>query len=413
MRLFFSVALRHLSARRRQSIVSLAGIVIGVAFFLAISSMMQGSEKDFITRLVDNAPHITISDNYRTATRQPLDILYPDGIIEIRNVKPQTETRGIRGYRRALEYIETFPGARAAPVLKGQALLSYAGRDVSLVLNGMSPADIENLTTLGDDIVRGSLNDLAADRNGILVGEALLERLSLNFGNTIHLVTAEGERRSFKVVATFHTSQSEFNETQVFADLKPVQALMNRPDRINSIIIRLDDESKARNIAAQIENRIGYRSVSWQEAHEDLLNTLVIRNVIMYTVVGAVLLVAAFGIYNTISTIVLEKQRDIGILKSMGFRSGDIKTIFVIEGMLLGLAGIALGLPAGSLLMVGLGQLVFHPPGMDPLQLPMDWGVMQFVIAGAFALVAALLAAWLPARKGAQVMPVDILRGGQ
>ena len=148
--------------------------------------------------------------------------------------------------------------------------------------------------------------------------------------------------------------------------------------------------------------------VSWQEAHEDLLNTLVIRNVIMYTVVSAVLLVAAFGIYNTISTIVMEKHRDIGILKSIGFRAGDILTIFLIEGAFLGLAGVAVGLPVGSLLMLGLEQLVFHPPGMDPLQLPMDWGIMQFLI-----LCAALWAAWLPARKGAEVMPVDILRGGQ
>src|SRR5690606_11540454 len=121
----------------------------------------------------------------------------------------------------------------------------------------------------------------------------------------------------------------------------------------------------------------------------------------------------AFGIYNTISTVVLEKRRDIAILKSMGFRARDIKRIFLMQGFLLGLAGVAGGLPFGSLLIFGLGQITFYPPEMDPLQLPMDWSPVQFIIAGGFAMGAALLAAWLPARKGAQVLPVDILRGGQ
>lgn len=133
----------------------------------------------------------------------------------------------------------------------------------------------------------------------------------------------------------------------------------------------------------------------------------------MYAVVSAVLLVAAFGIYNTISTIVMEKRRDIAILKSIGFRANDIKRIFLIQGFFLGLAGVAAGLPFGSLLIAGLSKVTFYPPEMDPLNLPMDWSPLQFIIAGGFAMGAALIAAWLPANKGADVMPVDILRGGQ
>ncbi|WP_301103398.1 ABC transporter permease, partial [Propionivibrio sp.] len=96
MRLLIGIALKHLLARKRQSVVSLMGIVLGVAFFLAISSLMQGSERDFITRLVDNAPHITISDEYRNPSLQPAQQLYPEGAVEIRHVQPVTETRGIR-----------------------------------------------------------------------------------------------------------------------------------------------------------------------------------------------------------------------------------------------------------------------------------------------------------------------------
>lgn len=413
MQLLFGIASRHLMTRKRQSIVSLLGIVIGVGFFLAISSLMQGSQKDFIKRLIDNAPHITIADTYRDPSRQPLEHLYPQAAVEIRNVKPQTETRGIRGYQQALATIRAVPGARAAAVLTGQAILSFAGRDVNIVLNGMAPEEMRGLTTIEEHMTAGGIDDLIANRGGIIVGAELTRRLALKHGDNITLATATGQVRAFKIVGIFRTGNAHYDETQAFVDLKRVQALTDRPNRVNSIIVKLDDPQDAHKVAAYIESRIGYQSVSWQEATEDLLKTLFVRNVIMYAVVSAVLIVAAFGIYNIISTVVMEKHRDIAILKSMGFRADDIRRIFVMQGFLLGLAGIAMGLPLGCALMAGLAQIRLRPPGMDEINMPIDWSLPQFFIAGGFALAAALLASWLPARKAARVQPVDILRGGQ
>jgi lipoprotein-releasing system permease protein len=142
------------------------------------------------------------------------------------------------------------------------------------------------------------------------------------------------------------------------------------------------------------------------------MNTLAIRNIIMYSVVSAVLMVAGFGIYNVISTVVIEKYRDIAILKAMGFHASDIQRIFVMQGIILGALGSLLGLPLGSLLMTMLMQVQFKPPGStEPIYMPLDWSWPQFAIAAGFALTAALVAAFLPARKGARVQPVDILRG--
>jgi lipoprotein-releasing system permease protein len=142
------------------------------------------------------------------------------------------------------------------------------------------------------------------------------------------------------------------------------------------------------------------------------MTTLAIRNIIMYSVVSAVLVVAAFGIYNVISTVVLEKHRDIAILKSIGFYARDIQRVFVVEGLLLGVAGSALGLGLGVLLMLALQSIRFKYPGSsDPVPLPIDWSFAQFALAAAFAMVAALTAAFLPARKGARVNPAEILRG--
>src|SRR3990172_12357318 len=120
MRLLIFIAMKHLLARKRQSIVSLMGIVLGVAFFLAIASLMRGSENDFIKRLVDNTPHIAVSDEFREPRQQPLFQLYPQGAIELRSVKPVTETRGIRGYEQILAQIRALNGIFASPALTGQ-----------------------------------------------------------------------------------------------------------------------------------------------------------------------------------------------------------------------------------------------------------------------------------------------------
>lgn len=406
------VARRHLLARKRQTLVSLSGIVLGTGFFLAISAMMQGSETDFIHRLIDNSPHVTVQDEFRNPRKQPIAELYPAALVQMHRVKPETETRGIRNYKQALNYIRDIPGVKASPVLLGQGLVSFAGKDEALALNGMVPGDVEEVSTIGSYLTEGSLQDLAGNPDGILVGSELARILSLERGESITISATTGQRRAFKIVGIFHTGRAAFDQGQVFLALKRVQALLNRPNRANEIVIKLANPYSAQDVATKIEGRLGYKSVSWQEASEDIMSTLALRNVIMYSVVTAVLLVAAFGIYNVISTVVIEKQRDIAILKSMGFHARDIQAIFLTEGLFLGLLGCGLGLPLGAGIMWGLGQLNFKFPGTTQFnRMPIDWGWKQFAIAGAFALVAAVGAAWLPSRKAAKVKPVDILRG--
>lgn len=413
MRLLAAIAIRHLLARKRQSIVSLMGIILGVAFFLAISSMMRGSEKDFIRRLVDNSPHITVMDEFREPRAQPVFAVYPDAAVAIARVKPVTETRGIRGFQQALEILRaTTPGILAAPALEAQALVSNAGKDRSVTLNGMIPSEIRHVTTIDSNMVEGSIDDLIGNPDGIIIGQVLARRLSVNMGDNITVVSTTGQVRVFKLVGMFYIGRASYDERHAFVDLKRVQALIDRPNRANTIIIKIPDPYQARVVAADIESRIGYKAVSWQESSEDLIKTLMIRNIIMYTVVSAVLVVAAFGIYNVISTVVMEKQRDIAILKSMGFHARDIKRIFVIQGIVLGLIGCMIGLPTGSAMMRGMMRIEFKPPGSTGIiQMPIDWGWQQFAIASAFAIAASVLAALLPARKAAMVQPVDILRG--
>ncbi|KTD66135.1 ABC transporter permease [Legionella spiritensis] len=412
MKLLLHIALKHLLARKRQSIVSLSGIILGVAFFLTISSTMQGSEKDFIRRLINNLAHISISDEFRNPRRQPILKYYQTGALELRHVQPVTETRGIRGYKKILRYLDSFPDLIAAPVLKGQVLVNFAGKDYGITINGMIPEDISRVTTLADYMKYGSLDGLIADQNGIIIGDELARKLSRTLGDNLTVVATTGQIRVFKIAGIFHTGRSDIDNGQAYAELKRVQALLDRPNRANAIVIKLQDPYQAYPLATRIENQISYKSVSWQEASEDLLNTLMIRNIIMYSVVSAVLIVAAFGIYNVISTVVMEKHRDIAILKSMGFHAADIQRLFIMQGIILGVCGCLLGLPLGCLLMYGMMQFEFKIPGSSEIvHLPLDWGWPQFAVAAAFALLAALIATLLPARKAALVQPVDILRG--
>lgn len=262
-------------------------------------------------------------------------------------------------------------------------------------------------------MTEGSINDLIANPDGIVIGSELARKLSVSMNDNISVATTTGQVRTFKILGIFRTGRADYDETQAFASIKRVQALLNRPNRANTIIMKLADPYAAHTLAARIEGEIGYKAVSWQEASEDLMSTLTIRNIIMYTVVSAVLIVAAFGIYNVISTVVMEKHRDIAILKSVGFHAKEIQAVFVIQGLILGLAGCSLGLPFGSTLMWALMQIRFKPPGStEIIEMPIDWNLLQFALAAGFALTAAVAAAFLPARKAAQVEPVAILRGG-
>ena len=139
-------------------------MALGVAFFVAVSSLMRGSEADFIKRLIDSAPHITVSDEFRTPPEQPVVTAYAGGAVVLRSLKPKTETRGIRGYKQKLAFIANLPGVRVAPVLSGQAILTFAGKEQGITLNGILPEMMAGVSDIDDKIVAGSLDAVAQTR---------------------------------------------------------------------------------------------------------------------------------------------------------------------------------------------------------------------------------------------------------
>ena len=413
MRVILHIARAHLLSRKRQTLVSLLGIVLGVGFFLGVSSLMLGSERDFIHRLVDNLPHITLKDEFRHAPTQPTLQAYPSAAVTIRHVKPKEERRGIRNYKEKAARLAGLPQTRFAPLLTGTAVLSYAGREVGASITGVVPEQLRGVSIIESYMINGSLDSLTANPDGIIIGVALAEKFNLQPGNNISVTAPNGTVRLMKVVGIFKSGNKGYDEGQTYALLKKVQSLLNRPNSANRFIFKLENPYLASAVARMVEARSGgYLAESWQEASSDIMGTLAIRNMIMYSVVSAILIVAAFGIYNIISTIVMEKTRDIAILKSMGFHASDIKSIFLIQGLILGVLGSVAGSLLGLGIIYGVSRITIKTPfASEAMPMPVDWSWPQFAIAGAFAMLASVLAAYLPARKAGSVQPVAILRG--
>ena len=406
------IAAAQLTHRRRQTIVSTMGVALGVGFFIATSSVMSGSEKDLTQRLVDNAPHITIKDEFRTAAKQPVYLAYPDATVKLTNTKPREYLRGIKNYGAIVEELSQQPGVIAEAALTGQAIVRYASKDVGASIAGIDPEKERHLTTVERDMREGSLMRLKTASQGIVIGRGMSVRLGLGMEDLATVVSPTGLVRRMKVVGIFSTGNLLLDEGQVYMLVKDAQVLLDKPFIANRIRIKIADPDDAEAFASRIESRWGYRSESWQEVNRDFLGLFAIRNTITYSIVGAIMIVASFGIFNIISTTVMEKRRDIAILMSMGFRAFDIQTIFLVQGVFIGLIGMLLGWGIGLVLLQMLASVEFTIPGMSEKQgIVLDRGFFQFALGGFFSVVSAVGAAWYPARKAAQVRPVDIIRG--
>jgi lipoprotein-releasing system permease protein len=412
MLLLLDIAWTHIRSRTRQTVVALAGVATGVGFSIAMAALMQGSQEDFVQQMIDAMPHINVSDDFRAPEPQPVDLLAAGGAIALRGLKPKEELRGIKNAKARIAQLRRLPGVDVAPTLTGSVVLRYGGKDIGVSLAGIEPEAEARVSKLEQDMRSGSLTALHTIANGIIVGDGLADKLGADLGATLTVSTPSGQPRRMKIAGIFHNGVVSLDNGQAYTLLKTAQILLDQPNVINRIRLRIDDINQARPLARRIEGMLGYRSESWEEANESILEVFFIRNIIMFTVVGAILLVAGFGIFNIVSTITHEKIRDIAILKSLGFRQRDIQTIFVAEGLLFGAAGSLCGWFLGYALCRLLGAIPFEVSTFtDITHLPLLYSPLHYLIAALFALSSAGIAGYLPARRAARLNPVDIVRG--
>jgi lipoprotein-releasing system permease protein len=407
--LTIDIAWTHVRSRARQTMVAVAGVATGVGFSIMMASLMVGSQNDFMRQLIDALPHIAVSDEQRDPQRQPAEVTY--GAAQIYGLTPERRRRGIKNPMAIMATLAGWVPGAVAPSTKTQGILRYAGRDFAASVTGIDPHREGRVSALPTQMRKGTLASLFTASNAIILGDRLAEKMGARIGSNITVQTGEGARIGAQVVGLFHSGVRQVDESNAYVLIKTAQILAQQTGMINELRVRVRDPMQAREVAQRIEREAGYKSISWQEAHEDLLSSFVIRNVIMYTVVGAILLVASFGTYNIISTITHEKARDIAIMKSLGLNERMVRRIFVLEALIIGFAGALVGFALGYLLCIALGSVEFKSPFMDATRLPLVYEPSHYLIAGLVALASSFVAGYAPARKAARVHPVDIIRG--
>ena len=409
MRLILDIALTHVTSRVRQTLVGMMGVAMGVGFSVMMAALMEGSQRDFVAQLVDAMPHITVSDDRRNPPLQPAQRVYD--AVQISGLTTAAIRPGIKNPYAMMASLEGWLPGRVAPSVLAKAVIRNAGRDTTASVTGVDPGREGLVSKLPSQIRQGALDNLFKSSNAVILGDKLATRIGARVGNKVTLVSASGQRLSCVVVALFHSGIAQQDETQAYTLIKTAQILAGQTGLVNALRLRVGNVLAARDIAGRVEKETGYKSVSWQEANEDLLTALELRNFIMYTVVGAILLVASFGTYNIISTITHEKTRDIAILKSLGFTSSTVRRIFLTEALAIGIGGMAVGWVLGYVMCRGLEQIEFRSPFMDATHLPIYYTFLHYLMAGSIALAASAFAGYFPARKAAAVEPVEIIRG--
>jgi lipoprotein-releasing system permease protein len=410
MNLVLDIALTHVRHRGRQTLVAVAGVMTGVGFSIMMAALMEGSQRDFMRQLIDALPHITVSDERRDPPAQPAETAY--AAAQIYGLTPETRRRGIKNPMATLASLERWVPGTVAPSVQTKAILRYAGRDVAASVAGIDPHREPKVSALARQMRQGTLPALYRATNAMILGDRLADKIGARIGANITVQTSDGVRLNAQVVGIFHAGVRAVDETTAYVLIKTAQILAQQTSLVNEIRMRVDDAMQARAVARRVERETGYKAVAWQEAHEDLLSAFVIRNVIMYTVVGAILLVASFGTYNIISTITHEKTRDIAILKSLGLPEARVRRIFVIEALMIGTVGALAGWALGYGMTAALGSLEFKVSSItDMTRLPLMYSPAHYAVAALVALGSSLVAGYFPARKAARLYPVDIIRG--
>jgi lipoprotein-releasing system permease protein len=409
MNLVVDIAWTHIAARFRQTVVAVLGVAIGVGFSIMMAALMQGSQDDFVRTLVNAMPHVAINDERREAPRQPAEEAFDAA--QIRGLTPATRRRGINNPIATIAALESWVPGSVTPSVQARGILRYGGKDVTSVIVGIDPAREPRVSQLVNHLRQGSLPALYRATNAIILGDRLAQKLGARLGSNISMSAGTGKVMTGQVVGIFRSGVRAVDEGTSYVLIKTAQVLAEQTGLINEIRIRLNDPMSARAVADRIIADTGLKTISWQEANEDLMSAFVVRNVIMYTVVGAILLVASFGTYNIISTITFEKSRDIAIMKSLGLTQATVRRIFILEGLVIGLAGALAGSVLGFVLTQVMLSIEIRTGFTDATRLPLIVAPLHYVIAGGIALASSAIAGFFPARKAARVHPVEIIRG--
>lgn len=409
------IAIRYFLSHKRQSLVCILGVTISVTMFLVMTSMMEGLTDKFIIETVEASGHITIKDEPRETRTLILEKVYkdPNALLSITGVKPRETIKKIQNAAGLLATLDRLPGVvDATPVVNGSAIATYGTKTVNINILGVEPERQTRVTTIAKDMVSGSFSRLRTSADGVILGRGIADVLGAELDDTISLSSSTGGHTTSRVVGIFQTGVTPVDYSRGYMLLNSAQTLLDKKNVINEIVIRTDDYMQAEPLAKQIEGISGYRTESWQEASANFLKIFKVQKVITYIITASLLIVAAFGVLNILIMSVLERVNDIAILKSFGLSRGDVTTIYIFQGLVIGLIGATSGLIAGKLAIEGLRKLPIKMEGLVKVEgLIMSEHAFNYWTGFIAAILITLFAAVYPARRAAKYDPVEVIRG--
>lgn len=414
MRTVLFIALRHLHGRKRQTTVAVLGMALSVTILVTMTGLMKGFEHKFLSETLKISPHALITDQ-EVARSKPLALraLGERALVRVRHERPTDRPGRIERPGEVVAAARQLPGVVAgAQQLIGRSMLAFGDKTYPVEMRGIEPAHQDEVTPVRAYVTDGRFEALSVASDGIMLGSGVAEKLGAVVGDRITSAATSGARAILEVVAIFDTGIPGVDRNLTFVLLRTAQAILRRPDEVNAIGFRFAEPERAPELAAVIQNISGHVTESWQQQNANWIGIFAFNQLVTQLVVGFLLTVAAFGILNILVMIVLEKSRDIAILRSVGLTRSTILRIFLVQGLLMGLAGATLGSLLGAVAVWGLEKIPLKMVGLvtaDHILMRVEpW---YYGAATLFAVGAGLVASILPARRAAATEPVDVLRG--
>jgi lipoprotein-releasing system permease protein len=406
----FFIARRYLKSKRKTGFISLItyisiiGVMIGVAALIVVLSIMNGFESEVRSRIVGFWSHVRL----RTFHNQGLDD-YTKIVKQIQN----------------LDHI-----VGISPYIDEKGLIISKNRRAGVVIKGVESQTIGQVSDIENDVIYGTFDIGEIKSNGpksypgIVLGRYLADKLGVGLGDRVQILSPTGlspliskipHLRTFQVSGYFETGLFEFDDVFAYISIKEAQRLFEMKNRVSGLEIKLDDLNYADSVSEKIDTMLGYpyTTITWFEMNKNLFSWMQIEKWAAFIILSLIIMVAAFNIISTLIMVVLEKTKEIGILKSMGATSNGIMKIFMLEG----LVGGAVGTILGSIIGFGLCwsqwkyQYFSLPPDVYIISaLPILMKVKDFVFITLAALLLCFLATVYPAWKAARLDPVEAIR---
>ncbi len=394
----WTIAVKFLREGKAQSTLILVGIAVGVAVIVFLTALITGLQDNIIQRTLGTQAHIKVEppDERNRVLRAA-----PGSVQLLLETKRAQRLRSINNWQQVRDVLDAFPRVTAvSPLISGPAFARRGEALQSTALIGIDAARYQRIVPIQDDIVAGVFRIGAGDA---VIGRQLATDLGMGVGDKLRLDGGQGREAVVNIAGIFELGVREIDARSVYLDMKQAQTLLDLPGAATLIDLRVDDIFQAQAIAGRIARLTGLKAESWMDTNTQLLNALRSQSLSTRMIGLFVALSVALGIASVLSVSVVQRTREIGILRAMGTRQSQMLRVFLIQGALFGLGGSLLGGVAGYAL---LGA--FNTFGPKLFYIPLDPRLLA--AATALATVTGILSAVLPARRAAALDPVEAIR---